>query len=765
MAHVSHRLRNSLEGAAAGGGDPASSPLYVFGPFLRLILVAGVARVTFGASIWLVVLTVAVVSAMYREVIGWVTDGTGGSGLTEEEFGQWAVKVNAGITFVEYTLTFLVSVAALVTLIADRYPPLDNHLGWLSYRNIMAVIFSLLIGYFVNRGPKVAARTFGPPTLGVLALLWCMIFATIWRLGFHLPDLKLEAFHPKYLHFTLDGFSQLLALMTGIEVFANLVAAYEGPPEVRSRKAFRSLLIVMGTTCLTMLIVGPAILTLSDPVHSRVSVFTQTLNRLLPGPLSYAGTFIGVVVLASASAASAQGLQNLALGLRYRHYVPARMGQRNFFDVADMPVWIEVGIACFCYLFLGTNSETYLSLYAIGVFVLLSMTGWAAAKRTIRLHRNNFTTARVLGFTGTILAALLTSGATFIIFKERFTQGAWAYFIFIPLLYLWFTVVRGRLGYPVALSDHLGRLYSGQYLLPFQREGRARHDVSMEDILVPLDGTAASESSIPVAAQLCRALQARLTLITVDDPREKSQGAADDKSRREDAESYLRQTASELEKSGIHVDHAIEHGQPDRVIVTMAQDIGADLIVMTAHEHSRLDRLFVRPVAAQTMRKTRSPILLIPPPEKKKVSVTPPEEPVIEFRRMLVCLDGSRNAESALSYVRIFANLFHGEILLLGVPESDTEKEELEQYIEKVAHALRDQKLNARAIITGSGPARTIVEIGESENADLIVLAKSGRGGSQYRSAMGSVANRVLQLAERPVLLIDGWAGPSSAGG
>ncbi len=30
-----------------------------------------------------------------------------------------------------------------------------------------------------------------------------------------------------YLHFTLGGYAHILALMTGIEVFANLVAAYQ----------------------------------------------------------------------------------------------------------------------------------------------------------------------------------------------------------------------------------------------------------------------------------------------------------------------------------------------------------------------------------------------------------------------------------------------------------------------------------------------------------------------------------------------------------
>ena len=69
MAHVSHKLSGAVEGAFAGGGDPATSPLYVFGPFLRLIVVAGVGSVVMGAAIWLAVLTVVVVTAMYRLVL------------------------------------------------------------------------------------------------------------------------------------------------------------------------------------------------------------------------------------------------------------------------------------------------------------------------------------------------------------------------------------------------------------------------------------------------------------------------------------------------------------------------------------------------------------------------------------------------------------------------------------------------------------------------------------------------------------------------
>ena len=213
---ISHKLSNAFEGALAGGGDPATSPLYVFGPFLKLIVVAGVAQITFGASVWMVVLTIAVVSAMYRLVMQWVTDGSGGSGLSEEEFGGWAVKVNAAITFIEYTLTFLVSMAAMVTFIADRLPILNESILGIQYRTILAITLSILTGWVVNRGPKMAARIFGPATAGVLLLLWAMIIATIWRQGFHLPAIDFKAFSPDYIHFTVGGFVRILAVMTGI---------------------------------------------------------------------------------------------------------------------------------------------------------------------------------------------------------------------------------------------------------------------------------------------------------------------------------------------------------------------------------------------------------------------------------------------------------------------------------------------------------------------------------------------------------------------
>lgn len=736
MATISHKLSNSFEGALAGGGDPATSPLYVFGPFLKLIVVAGVAQVTFGASVWLVILTVATVSAMYRLVMAWVVDGSGGSGLSEEEFGGWAVKINAGITFIEYTLTFLVSMAALVTFMADRLPLLDHAVLGIQYRTFVGIAFTLLTGWIVNRGPKFAARAFGPATLAVLILLWLMVFATIWKLGLHLPNFDLRAFHPQYLNFTLGGYARILALMTGIEIFANLVAAYEGSPREKSRKAFQSLLIIMGTTTVTMLVVGPAILKLANPVNSDVSVFTQTMDQLLPAPLPYAGTLIGIFVLASAAAASAQGLQNLALGLHYRHYIPAALGTRNKFDVADKPVWLEVAIVSFCYLLLGTNEEIYLAVYAAGVFILLSMTGWAVAKRLTRNLRSEFSASHLAGLVAAVIAASLTSAATLIIFVERFREGAWTYLIFVPVLYFVFNHFRTRLGEPRPLDDHLGRIFSGQYLLPLEREGRSEDEITLKRVAVPLDGSAFAEHALPVAELLARSCGSQMTLLHV-------QTDTEDKN----LEQYLNHVVWRIEKSDLEVAYQVSQGPVATQISELARQCEADLIVMSTHGMPGIDRYYVGDVANKLIRILNTPVLLLRPTERWQSRTT-------KFRRLLVTMDGSEAAEDVLRYTRFLARVFQSEILLLSVPEAEAEGARLTDYLEAVTTALLKSGYTASARVTGSGAVRTILELSSAEDADLIMMTTHGRGVLSREASIGSVADRVIDAANCPVFLV-----------
>ncbi len=792
-ASVSHKLSNSFEGALAGGGDPASSPLYVFGPFLKLIVVAGVAKITFGASIWLVIFTIAAVSAMYRLVMSWVTDGSGGSGLTEEEFGGWAVKINASITVIEYTLTFLVSMAALVTFIADRLPLLNQHfLGLIQYRVFVAILLSCITGWIVNRGPKAAAAVFGPATLAVLFLLWVINIATIWKLGLHIPALHLEAFTPGYLHFTLAGYARILALMTGVEVFANLVAAYDGTPHQRSQKAFGSLLIIMGTTALTMLIAGPAIMKLSDPTNPDVSVFTQTMNALLPHWLSYLGTLIGIAVLLSASAASAQGLQNLFLGLTDRHYSPKVMGLRNKHGVAAAPVWVEVGVAAICFLFLGTSEELYLSVYAAGVFILLSMTGWAAGQRLLREIRAEFDTGHLLTLIGSVLAALLTTGATLIIFIERFKSGAWVYFILIPMLYFVFDFFRKQLGAPSPLAEAVGSIEEAMWATravpprkpePIQAvsalvkqfqpttertELWRKKKTPPKHILVPLDRSPLAEQALGAAITIARVYNAKITLTSIVRARgilgPLSQAEEKIKAIRAKDETYLRQVVASLQGRGIEAKYTIGIGPFAETLNKIAKEIQADRLIMTTHGRSGLHRLLLGSAVSAVLQHIDIPTILIRP--QAHVDALQP----ISFKKILVPLDGSEFSERILAYVRAIDPSFKSVILLLAVPEVPEPKlygtmaDVIEQYrsqaevkarvyLESIADVLKENGLQVKTVVTGTNPATTIAAVSKKERVNLIMLATHGRGGLD-RVFMGHVADRIVQQTTCPIFLL-----------
>jgi nucleotide-binding universal stress UspA family protein len=785
MARISHKLKNSLEGALAGGGDPATSPLYVFGPFLSLIIASEAAWLIFGGAVWLAILTIAVVSAMYRLVMQWVTDGSGGSGLSEEEFGGWAVKVNAAITFVEYTLTFLVSMAAMVTFITDRFPVLNLSILGIQYRTLVAILLSLFTGWLVNRGPRTAARTFGPATAGVLIILWLMVFATIIRTGFHLPVLSLQAFRSANLQLTLGGYARILAVMTGIEVFANLVPAFDGTQAQKSRKSFQSLLIIMSTTAATMLIVGPAIFNLSDPANAEVSVFTQTMDQLLPYPLPLLGTLVGTFVLMSASAASAQGLQNLALGLKERHYIPPIFATQNKFEVAERPVWLEVGVVALCFLLFGTHEATYLSLYAAGVFILLCMTGWAVTKRLLSQISRDFTLRKGLTLAGAVCAAVLTSLATIIIFVERFTGGAWAYLVFIPVLYAIFTYFRNHMGAPSPEMDYLGHIDSsllagfgfGQTpaveqvseeeeirpagltwapdsILAFHR---LKNNVQIQHIVTLLDGTDFAAQAIPITKFICETTGSRLTLLSA------AREYASNEGKREEIQKYLWSVAENILADGIPVTCSIQTEPPAEAAQKLVIENEIDLVIVTTRGHAGEKSRLNESLSSKLVRLLDIPVLLV-----QIFESGPPEAP--QIGRILIALDGSAFSEQVLAYARLFGQKFGCELMLIcvpAVPESEKYRapagviksirkqaeSNMKKYVASVAERLRQDGLKVRTIVTGSNPARTIIDVGKRESVDLLMITSQGRGGLDLLF-MGSVAEQVVQQTDSPVFIL-----------
>jgi nucleotide-binding universal stress UspA family protein len=140
--------------------------------------------------------------------------------------------------------------------------------------------------------------------------------------------------------------------------------------------------------------------------------------------------------------------------------------------------------------------------------------------------------------------------------------------------------------------------------------------MKIETIVVPLDGSALAEAALRPAVGLARDYRAKLVLVRaaeahafpMADPTEAQVEAV------RDAEEYLAGVRQRLTRSGLEdVEVAVWYGPPAEAIAEAAQYRAADLIVMSSHGRSGLERLMLGSVAETVLRTTDKPVFLVRP--------------------------------------------------------------------------------------------------------------------------------------------------------
>jgi len=147
---------------------------------------------------------------------------------------------------------------------------------------------------------------------------------------------------------------------------------------------------------------------------------------------------------------------------------------------------------------------------------------------------------------------------------------------------------------------------------------------------------------------------------------------------------------------------------------------------------------------------------------------------MIEFKRVLVPLDGSSLSERALPVARVLARKFESQIILLRVldiptptaPTSHLEEtigwirearrhalQDAQSYLETIQRELYGEGFEARILLRDRSPAEDILDVACAEDIDLIVMSSHGKGGLA-RWSFGSVAERVARHSLCPVLLV-----------
>ena len=143
------------------------------------------------------------------------------------------------------------------------------------------------------------------------------------------------------------------------------------------------------------------------------------------------------------------------------------------------------------------------------------------------------------------------------------------------------------------------------------------------------------------------------------------------------------------------------------------------------------------------------------------------------FTQVLVPLDGSRLAESALPAADYFARAFHASVTLVHVIERDAPTEvhgethlstppEADAYLRDIAGRFISAGIRVEHHVHTSEVihvAKSIIEHVGDFSADLIVMCAHGRGGLR-NLLFGSIAQQVIALGVTPTLIIQ----PSTAG-
>lgn len=147
-------------------------------------------------------------------------------------------------------------------------------------------------------------------------------------------------------------------------------------------------------------------------------------------------------------------------------------------------------------------------------------------------------------------------------------------------------------------------------------------------ILVPLDGSERAEKILPHVETLASLSKSTVILLDVIEPVSagftpsmsmmvtpppqeleiywKSMQAAED-----EAKEYIQKQAERLNKMKIETEVVIVRGDPVNSIVNTAREKNADLIAMTSHGRTGLERVFYGSVTSGVLHKVDRPLLLI----------------------------------------------------------------------------------------------------------------------------------------------------------
>lgn len=305
-------------------------------------------------------------------------------------------------------------------------------------------------------------------------------------------------------------------------------------------------------------------------------------------------------------------------------------------------------------------------------------------------------------------------------------------------------------------------------------------------ILVPLDGSALAEAILPQVTELATLHGAEVVLLRVafahafpgsDQTSAQVQAV-------EEAEAYLAEVVQRFLAAGIKAQSVVRYGHAAEEILDHAQTGAVDVIAMSTHGRSGVQRWVLGSVAEHVLRAAPVPVLLVralaaasaekaaPAPEQR-LRLQPGEVPAAAalIRHILCPVDFSPGSREIVEYAGDLALRFVADLTVLHAvydtleitcshiphPPLEQLRAEMIRVAEQSLQQLVTRRLRhlprAKMAVVAGPPFQQIIRYAREHQVDLIVMGTRGLSGLDHL-IMGSTAERLIRQAPCPVVSI-----------
>lgn len=123
--------------------------------------------------------------------------------------------------------------------------------------------------------------------------------------------------------------------------------------------------------------------------------------------------------------------------------------------------------------------------------------------------------------------------------------------------------------------------------------------------------------------------------------------------------------------------------------------------------------------------------------------------------KLLICTDGSAQAENAVRFGGMIAGKSQAEVTILAITEKSGEEDAIFESLRRAQQILKEHGVNAEVITKAGEPIEEIVKRTDETSYDLVVIG-AVRKGTRGPFLMSAKAYKIIKAVAPPVLVVIG---------